>query len=128
MHIFPSLYTLLGTISIWKWVVSGLSFEEYSYPGLPDESVAVHETWWRLFEANQNKMDDADFLLDLVMNEIRPVEPDIEIISAKLKIMSSILLGWNRLLNKRPQSVSEFLLKGLIEYLAKGFQHYKNAL
>jgi glyoxylase-like metal-dependent hydrolase (beta-lactamase superfamily II) len=91
-----------------------------------DEAVLTCETWWQLFERNAAKLDDVDYMLEVVLKEIAPGIPEIRILSLKLKVLFGLMTGWRKLVRQRPQPIGELLLRGILEQLAKGYKTYKN--
>lgn len=89
-----------------------------------DEAVLTCETWWHLFEENAGKLDDVDYTLETVMREISPGIPEISILSPKIKVLFALMTGGRKLVGKRPQSLGELLLRGIIEQLTTGYRMY----
>lgn len=89
-----------------------------------DEAVSTCETWWQLFERNADKLDDAAYMVEAVMQEINPGTPEIRIISPKLKVLYGLMTGWSRLTGKTPPPLSSLLLRSILEQLAAGYRTY----
>ena len=91
-----------------------------------DEAVLTFETWWKLFEENDDKLDDVDYMLEVVLDEIAPDVPEFRILSFKTKVLFGLMTGWSRLARKKPQHIGELLLRGVLEQLATGYRTHKN--
>jgi glyoxylase-like metal-dependent hydrolase (beta-lactamase superfamily II) len=91
-----------------------------------DEALLVYETWWQLFYENADKLDDINYMIEAVMAKIKPGNPDIEIISFKLKVLFALMSGWQKLVWKRTPSLGELLLRGILKQLADGYKTYVN--
>jgi glyoxylase-like metal-dependent hydrolase (beta-lactamase superfamily II) len=89
-----------------------------------DEAQATLDTWWRIFEANEDRLDDADYMLDVIIKDVNPTFPDFEIISPKVKALYGLMSGWNRLTRKRTPPIGELLLKNVLGMLATGYRTY----
>ena len=86
-----------------------------------DEAVTTCDTWWQLFERNADKLDDADHLMEAIFREISPAPINPEIVSLKLRILAGLMTAGTRLFGKEPKPLFEYLLKGIIAWLAKGY-------
>ena len=89
-----------------------------------DEAVLTYETWWRLFDENADKLHDISYMVEAVMEKIKPGIPDIKILSLKLKVLFSLMTGWQKLIHKRTQPLGVLLLRGILEQLAAGYETY----
>lgn len=91
-----------------------------------DETVSVYEWWWELFEKNTDRLDDMDYLLDVISRDANLVYPEIIPLSTKLKILSSLMSGWGRLTRKKSQSAGELIMRQVLGGLVQGYRTYKN--
>jgi glyoxylase-like metal-dependent hydrolase (beta-lactamase superfamily II) len=90
-----------------------------------DEAVAICDTWWEVFDNYSDKLDDTDFMMGIILKEINPTPADLEIVSLKLKILAGLMTAVSKLLRKQPKPLYQHLLKGIVEWLAKGYRTYK---
>ncbi|MCP4133712.1 MAG: MBL fold metallo-hydrolase [bacterium] len=90
-----------------------------------DRSLAAFEAWWKIFEENEDRVDDADFMLETVMKETNLVPPELEIVSFKLKIAFALMTGWSKLTHKKPKTLFELLMLAIMGYLSTGYKTYK---
>ena len=87
-----------------------------------DEAVSICDTWWQLFERNADRLDDTDHLTEAIFKEIRPAPINPEIVSLKLKVLAGLMTTGARLFGKEPKPLFEYLLKGIVAWLAKGYK------
>ena len=92
--------------------------------GILDEALQTCETWWRLFEDNADRLDDVDYLSEVVMREIKPSLPELAVLSPKIKLMLGMATAWSKLVGKEPPVVGEILLHEILGMLAKGYRSY----
>jgi len=92
-----------------------------------DEAVRVYETWWRLFDENADKLQDINYMTERVIADIKPGIPEIKILSLKLKVLFSLMTGWQRLVRKPAQPLGELLLRGILKQLADGYKTYTSS-
>jgi glyoxylase-like metal-dependent hydrolase (beta-lactamase superfamily II) len=93
--------------------------------GILDEAVLTCDTWWRLFEENAGRLDDVDYLSEVIMREINPSLPDLTVLSLKIKLMLALATAWSKLVGKEPPAVGEVLLHEILGMLATGYRTYK---
>jgi glyoxylase-like metal-dependent hydrolase (beta-lactamase superfamily II) len=72
---------------------------------IPDDALRVTERWWQLFTDNRQRLDDAEYLFELVMNEIGPRIPDLGVLQPATG-----------------EASGELFLRGLIAKLALGYR------
>ena len=87
-----------------------------------DEAVKICETWWQLFEKNAAKLDDTDYMMEVILKEINPAPINPEIVSLKLKILAGVMTAGAKLIGKQPKPLYQHLLKGIVAWLAKGYK------
>ncbi len=85
------------------------------------------EAWWQLFEENEDKLDHPSSLLEEIKSKLNLPLPERTIISPKLKILFALMVAVKTLTGKKPQTLSELSLLGLLEYLASGYRIYKTS-
>jgi glyoxylase-like metal-dependent hydrolase (beta-lactamase superfamily II) len=90
-----------------------------------DEGLEVCDTWWQLFDKNAEKLDDIEYMIETIMQEISPDVPDIKILSLKLKVLFTLMTTWQKLARKKHQPVGVLLLHGILKQLAAGYKTYK---
>ncbi len=91
-----------------------------------DEVVLTCETWWRLFEENASRLDDVDYLSEVIMREIKPSLPQLTVLSRKIELMLGLATAWSKLARKEPPALGETLLHETVGMLATGYRTYKN--
>ena len=94
--------------------------------GILDESVTNYEQWWQLFEKNVDKLDDVDYMVEVVLKEMNPDFPDLEILSLKLKVLFGLMTGWSKLVRKSPQPIGG-LLRETLGDLITAYKTYSEA-
>ena len=90
-----------------------------------DEAVATCDTWWRVFDKHADKLDDTDYMIGVIRKEIDPTPANLKIVSLKLKFLAGVMTTVSKLLRKEPKPLSDYLLQGIVEWLAKGYRTYK---
>lgn len=90
-----------------------------------DEAVATCDTWWQAFDRNADRLDDTAHMMDVVFKEIRPEAVQPEILSAKLKILAGVMATAAKILRKEPVPLFNHLMKGIVEWLGKGYKMSK---
>jgi len=90
-----------------------------------DEAVATCDTWWQVFDANADKLNDVDYMMEVVFKEINPAPIYPEILSVKLKILAGVMTAVTKILRKEPVPLYKHLMKGIVEWLAEGYKTYK---
>lgn len=93
--------------------------------GVLDEALSTYETWWQLFENNEDKLDDVDALLETIVDEIDPEFAEMQLISSRLRMMYALMTGVSRLIGKKPQPVGEMLTRITLEWLVTGYKTYQ---
>ena len=89
-----------------------------------DEALATCDTWWNLFERHADRLDDVEFMVSAVMEEINPAVPDVRRVSFPLSVVFPLLTAWNRLMGRGPQAVASLLLKPTVDQLVTGYRMY----
>ena len=87
-----------------------------------DEAIATCDTWWQAYDHNADRLDDIDHMMNVVFNEIRPTPVYPEIVSTKLKILAGIMTTVTKILRKEPVPLFNHLMKGIVEWLGKGYK------
>ena len=90
-----------------------------------DEAVATCDAWWEAFDKNADHLDNIDYMMNVVFNEIKPTPIHPEILSTKLKILAGVMTTVTKILRKEPMPLFNHLMKGIVEWLGKGYQTYK---
>jgi hypothetical protein len=106
------------------WLISDISMGDEANHIL-DEAVATCDAWWQVFDNHADKLDDTDYMMGVIRKEIDPTPANLEIVSLKLKLLAGVMTSVSKLFRKEPKPLSEHLLKGIVEWLAKGYQIYK---
>ncbi|MFX1535018.1 MAG: hypothetical protein ACFFDI_12405, partial [Promethearchaeota archaeon] len=94
-----------------------------------DETLDTFNQWWKVFETaeEEDKLDDIDYLKDLVMKETTTTQDVIDAADFKLqKFMFKVLLGsvnsFRRLFRKKPITPAEILMPEVLEWLSNGYK------
>jgi glyoxylase-like metal-dependent hydrolase (beta-lactamase superfamily II) len=125
-----AFYATIGTLKDINY--SSLCLAHFGYihgdeaRDILDEAVATHEQWWNLLERNADKLDDIDYMQQVVKRELNLMPMEAKILSLKLKLLFGLLTGWNKLTRKEPQPVSEFLFHEVLKPLITTFKTCKN--
>jgi glyoxylase-like metal-dependent hydrolase (beta-lactamase superfamily II) len=91
-----------------------------------DEAVASYEQWWKLFERNVDRLDDIDYMQQVTVREMGLVPPEMGILSLKLKLLNGLLVNWNKLTRKQPQSLGEYVLRESLRPLIETYKTRAN--
>ncbi len=93
-----------------------------------EEARNVCDQWWQIFETaeNDDKIDDVDYIVDLIMKELSPVIPEFKMEKFMMKFLLGLMNIFRKLTFKEPLVVSNILLKENVEWLIKGYKIYKN--
>ena len=94
---------------------------------LLDEAEEKTAAWWRLFEENEDKLEQPAMLLEEVKSSIDPPMPERAIISPTLKVLYTMMVAGKKLTGKEPQPLSEISLLGVLEFLASGYKTYQQS-
>ena len=89
-----------------------------------EESRKSYEQEWQVYEiAEQNgKLDDLDYIVDLVMKKMNPVIPELPIEKFMMKFMLGFINTARRVVRKEPFAVANILLKQTLEMKVKGYK------
>lgn len=89
-----------------------------------EESRKSYEQEWEVYEiAEQNgKLDDLDYIVDLVMKEMNPVIPELRIEKFMMRFMLVFINSIRKLARKEPFAVANILLKQTLEMKVKGYK------
>lgn len=93
-----------------------------------DESVATYEKWWQLFTRSTEKLDDTEYMLQVILEEMKLVPKNHEILSPNLKLLFGLVTGWSKLMGRKPQSIGQFLFRGLLQSLIVAYKTYEKLL
>jgi glyoxylase-like metal-dependent hydrolase (beta-lactamase superfamily II) len=87
-----------------------------------DEAVATFEGWWRIFEENQDSLDDTGNLVDEILEKTGLTAPKIETVSPVMRVALGGLTAWNKLRHGGAWSVSKLLLPEVVEWQVAGYR------
>ena len=90
-----------------------------------DKAVATYEQWWRIFEENEDRLDETDYLLDEILERTQLTFPRLETVSPSLRVVMGLMTAWNKLIHGNSWSSSKLLLPEAVESLVKGYRMYK---
>lgn len=92
-----------------------------------DESRTVFNKVWEIYEAaEQNgKLDDINYLIEVVLQELNPVIPDFRVEKFIGRFMLGAINGGRKILRKPPISTANMLLKEITEWSVEGYKIYK---
>lgn len=89
-----------------------------------DDATSMYELWWKLFEENEDNLDDTGYMAALISKEANMIHPETQILNPKLKVLFGLMAGVKKITGKKPQPVSALILRQLIETMVKGFRTY----
>ena len=89
-----------------------------------DEAIATCDNWWRVFYENADKLNDVDYMMDVIFKEINPAPIYPEILSVKLKILAGVMTLVTKLFRKEPVPLYKYLMKDMVKWLAQGYKMY----
>ena len=89
-----------------------------------DESRKVTDQEWRIYEiAEQNgKLDDLDYLVELVMKEMKLIIPALKIEKFMMRFMLGFINSIRKVVRKEPFAAANILLKETLEMKVKGYK------
>jgi len=98
--------------------------------GFLDFALEQTNLWWRLFEQadEAGKIRDYDYLTKKILTESGLALPQIELLSAKLRIGLKMLNGVRKIRRKSPLPAAQVLMHNyVIPWLARGYRIYKES-
>ena len=93
-----------------------------------DETLSNIQKWWGIFEENEDKLDNNQYMLEIIKREIEPVIPQIRVLSKKNRILLGLMNNGRKLIRKDPIDLGDMVLGNVIEQLAVGYRVYKDRL
>ena len=87
----------------------------------PEQALAWTETWWRLFQDNDNRLDKADDLFEMVMRDIGPGVPDLELVTPAQRGQAGVE-GPD---NDQMPPPGEIFMRGFVAKLAMGYRMFQ---
>jgi glyoxylase-like metal-dependent hydrolase (beta-lactamase superfamily II) len=91
-----------------------------------DESVVTYERWWQLFEQNVEKLDDLDYMLEVISRGTGLAPIDYDILSPRLRLLFGLMTGWNKLVRKKPQPIGALIARSTLASLITAYKTYEN--
>ena len=89
------------------------------------ETVADCNKWWALFEENEERLDDTDYMVKAIKRVINPEIPPIRVLSSRDRVLLGLVNGSLKLIRKEPVNLGDRLLGGIVEQLTAGYRIYK---
>jgi glyoxylase-like metal-dependent hydrolase (beta-lactamase superfamily II) len=84
--------------------------------------------WWRIFDTadEEGMVRNYDFLTERILSDSNLILPDIELLSAKLRIGLKLLNGVRRIRGKDPLPAARVLMHDyVVPWLSRGYRIYK---
>ena len=85
-----------------------------------DESVGAYNFWWKLYERNEAKLDDTDYLFREVQKAINPTNSNIKPPPSRQKAVMRVKSALGSEQDRR-----NLLFEQNLKWLAKGYRGYK---
>ena len=92
-----------------------------------DETVDNCNTWWQWFERHADRLDDTDYLLRSMREEINPGLPPINPVSPGMRVMLRLLTAVGTVTGKKTAMLDKLALGDAVKWLAAGYKVYKAA-
>ncbi|MFX1512478.1 MAG: MBL fold metallo-hydrolase [Promethearchaeota archaeon] len=91
---------------------------------LVNEARNLTDQWWQIFESveAENKLDDMNYLLNLIIQETNEVIPDFKVEKLSMKIGLGLMNGIRKITRKEPLVVGRILLLEVLPWLVKGYK------
>jgi len=93
-----------------------------------DETLSNTRIWWSLFEENEDNLDDSQYMVELIKQEIEPLIPQIRVLSRKNRILLGLMNNGRKFIRKDPINLGDKVLSNVIEQLAAGYRIYRKRL
>lgn len=93
-----------------------------------DETVANLKLWWDVFETSQDRLDDTEYMLEMVKSTINPSIPQIRLLSRVNRMLLGLVNIPRNVLGIGPINLADKMLVQIIQQLAAGYRVYKNSL
>ena len=93
-----------------------------------DFALEQTNNWWAIYEEAEKvgKIRDYDYLTEKLLKESGLTLPDIELLSAKLRIGLKLMNGVRRIRGKKPILAAQVLIHNyMIPWLSRGYRIYK---
>lgn len=90
------------------------------------ESAANCKRWWALFEENEDRLDESDYMVETIKRVVNPEIPPIKVLSYRDSALLGLANGSLRLIGKVPVGPGDRLLGRIVEQLSAGYRIYKD--
>ena len=87
-----------------------------------DKSVEIFHLWWEFYERNANRLDDLNYLVTRMREEINPQPPQVTLISLTRRFMMKLMSP-----QKIRSIVENTLVRNYLKWLASAYRLYANA-
>jgi glyoxylase-like metal-dependent hydrolase (beta-lactamase superfamily II) len=96
--------------------------------GLPDEAIAIYQTWWQFYEKNAGRLSDTDYLLKEMRAEIKLGIPVLRPVSFGLKAMLWLLSAAGTLLGRKTAMIDKLAFGDYLSWLATAYRTYQSQI
>jgi hypothetical protein len=79
-----------------------------------DRAVVAFEEWWGILEANPDRLDETEYLVDQILAATGLVAPRLETVSPLRAAGLALLTAWNKLLHGPSWPVSKLFVPGFV--------------
>jgi glyoxylase-like metal-dependent hydrolase (beta-lactamase superfamily II) len=89
-----------------------------------DEARAILDKTWGIFETaeQEDKLADIKYIIELWMQELQPVFPDMKIEKFMMRFMLGLIGGARKIIRKPPLVLSEILLADVLAWQVEAFK------
>jgi glyoxylase-like metal-dependent hydrolase (beta-lactamase superfamily II) len=91
-----------------------------------DESVETYQAWWQLYEKHADKLNDTDYLLKAMRQEINPGFPELRPISFGMQVMFWLVSSAGAITGRKTAIIDKLAFGEYLEWLALGYRTYQS--
>ncbi|MHA1996220.1 MAG: MBL fold metallo-hydrolase [Candidatus Hodarchaeales archaeon] len=94
-----------------------------------NEAQRIFNQTWNIFESAEqiNKLDDIDYIFQVIMNEIKPTIPEFELLKSSMRIMLKTINSFRRIIGKKPISTATLMMRDVLQWQIDGYKLAKNS-
>jgi glyoxylase-like metal-dependent hydrolase (beta-lactamase superfamily II) len=92
-----------------------------------DEAVATCNTWWQWYERHADRLDDTEYLLRAMREEINPGVPVLKPVSFGLRVMLGLMTALGTVTGKKTAMIDKLAFGDPLKWLATGYRMYNTA-
>ncbi len=89
-----------------------------------DEAVETYHTWWRFYERHADRLDDTDYLLKAMRQEINPGVPVLKPLTFKARGLLNLALTAASVTGRKTAMVDKLAFGEMLGWLATGYRMY----